>query len=299
MNLIKKLFAPSAEAVITAIHNEVDTAQDRILAEAKQIIATSVIKEQLNADKEIKLLEELGFANSKKVRELKEKNALIQQQNASVETALNHAQVNANLIINYSVKYPQYKFITHDVINYLMNKYDLSIGPISAYMGEIPVKNLLELKRGKAIEDADINKLAVFVKLHRLDTYYAESSSYSAPEQLIKILTKGVVGNKNTTYDLNNRSRLVHDHFICSNFSQFKPEGMRQLMDSEYKIVNFNQDFIIAPVNHFDEKEMSKHTSITKKDDPVVGTFVKGGALVKTKWGLEANDPELLNEIEN
>lgn len=298
MNLLKKILAPSPEAVITAIHNEVDTAQDRILAEAKKIIATAVTKEQLTADKEIKLLEELGFTNSKKVRELKEKNALIKQQNASVESALNTAKVNANLIINYSVKYPQYKFITFDVINYIMAKYNLSIGPISAYMSEIPVKNLLELKRGKKVENADINTLVLFVKLLKEDEWY--KGRYPINKNLKEILKKGVIGNA-TCNDprILTKARLINEYFICPNFNKFQPSNMVGLSQASYNVVTFKEDFIIAPVNHFDEKEMSKHSSIAKKEDPIVGTFVEGGALVKTKWGLEANDPELLNEIEN
>ena len=124
----------SSAAIVTAIHNEVDTAQDKILAEAKEIIANTSRKEYLNSDKEIKLLEELGFINSKKVRELHEKNIAISRQNSDIDEILATAKKNADLIINYSVKYPQYKFITHEVINYLMDKYSLSIGPISAYM---------------------------------------------------------------------------------------------------------------------------------------------------------------------
>ena len=283
----------SSAAIVTAIHNEVDTAQDKILAEAKEIIANTSRKEYLNSDKEIKLLEELGFINAKKVRELHEKNIAISMQNSDIDEILATAKKNADLIINYSVKYPQYKFITHDVINYLMDKYSLSIGPISAYMGEIPVKNLLELKNGKRINSEDVDKKALFTKLVNVAAGYDK-----IPNNVINALRKGIVGSHTCPYhiDVMTSSRLC-EHVNANLFPNTK--GNRNLIMSEFTILTFPKDFIIAPANHFDVKEMSKHTFNVKPKDPVVGTFVHGGALVKTKWGLEANDPELLNEIEN
>ncbi len=309
MSLLKKLFTreedlvivdkpaklSKEEKIIMAIHHEVDTAQDRILAEAKAIINTAATKDFISANEEIELLESLGFTNSKKVRDLREKNKLISQQNAETEAILKKAQTNANLIIDYSVRYPQYKFITHDVIIYLMNKYNLSIGPISAYTGEIPLKNLKELKDGKQIEQKDIDNNITFIKLTKLWEYSSPSNSNEKPE-IIEKLKKGM---------------LLKLRYPASTSDQLYASGLNNVVGkNEYSSSNLerceftilhlgNNNCILAPINHFDEKEMDKYTTTVKKEDPVVFQFVVGGALVKTKWGLEGKDPELLNEINN
>ena len=65
--------------------------------------------------------------------------------------------------------------------------------------------------------------------------------------------------------------------------------------------------FIAAPESHFDLKGLTKKgvrgffkTVIRKETkDPIVFRYVKGGIQVLTKWGLEANDPELANPLDN
>lgn len=59
--------------------------------------------------------------------------------------------------------------------------------------------------------------------------------------------------------------------------------------------------FIAAPSSHFDLKGLSKKTQHgfmrvfkTEIKDPIVFRYVRGGIQVLTKWGLEANDPDLV-----
>lgn len=312
MSFLKKLFTreedlviinkpaklSKEEKIIMAIHHEVDTAQDRILAEAKEILATAAKKDFISTTEEIELLESLGFTNSKKVRDLREKNKLISQQNVEIEKVLSKAKTNANLIIDYSVKYPQYKFITHDVIIYLMNKYNLHIGPISAYTGEIPLKNLKELRDGKQIEDKDKSGSTIFVRIKKEKFYEKSSHNYSYNESLevIESLRKGIL--LLCHWDIKSTNQLW-ERALCT-FVGKSSYSYSNLQACEFDILHLgSENCILAPINHFDEKEMDKYTTTVKKEDPVVFQFVVGGALVKTKWGLEASDPELLNEKEN
>ena len=63
--------------------------------------------------------------------------------------------------------------------------------------------------------------------------------------------------------------------------------------------------FITAPKSHFDLKDLKSKglgffdITITEVKDPIVFRYVKGGIQVLSKWGLEASDATLQNEILN
>lgn len=290
MGLFKtiKSLAPtkSPEAIIAEIHETVDQAQERLLAEAKQILEQTTKKELLEKDNKIALLEELGFTNSKQLVQLREHNNKITEQNNSQLSVQAAATKNAELIMYYMQEYPNYKFINYDVIAHLMRKYDLSIGNIEGYAGDIPMKNLLELKNGKCIKYDDVKTTS--------DDYY----------MLVITSLQLDSEDKNVKYNL---PILLNSGTGCRNIDRW---DMQQLLrKNNYKVnhtpINFsgitvsrNKKCIIAPAGHFNPEWVAKH-SFTQKEDPIVIQFVKGGALVLTKWGLEANDPELQIGLHN
>jgi len=65
--------------------------------------------------------------------------------------------------------------------------------------------------------------------------------------------------------------------------------------------------FIAAPENQFNLDGLTKkgvrgffkEVVTSKVDDPIVFRYVKGGIQVLSKWGLEANDPDLANPLDN
>ena len=65
--------------------------------------------------------------------------------------------------------------------------------------------------------------------------------------------------------------------------------------------------FIAAPEKDFNLDGLTKKgkrgffkTIITQRvDDPIVFRYCRGGIQILSKWGLEANDPELANPLDN
>jgi hypothetical protein len=77
-------------------------------------------------------------------------------------------------------------------------------------------------------------------------------------------------------------------------------------IESSEEIVKREGLFIAAPKDHFDLKGLKHITgthgffSTTRiHKDPIVFRYVKGGIQIISKWGLEASDPMLVNEINN
>lgn len=183
-------------------------------------------------------------------------------------------------------EYPNYKFINYDVIAHLMRKYDLSIGNIEGYAADIPMKNLLELKNGKPVKYDD-------AKINNGEYYMLAITSLE-----LDIKDRGIKYNLPILINSKNDLRYID-----------KWDMRKLLQDNNYNLESSPNNFkgvtvarhkkcIIAPANHFNPDWVAAH-SFTQKEDPVVIQFVKGGALVLTKWGLEANDPELQIGLHN
>ena len=75
--------------------------------------------------------------------------------------------------------------------------------------------------------------------------------------------------------------------------------------DTEITTIDHSGLFIAAPKSHFDLKELDQNGKgffkTTKQEikDPIVFRYVKGGIQVLSKWGLEAEDEMLQQEILN
>lgn len=113
--------------VIAEIHNEFDTAGEKLLQEAKAIIA------ETDCDKGERL-KSLGFSSAKPVQES------------------NVAKMNKKLaetIEYYRQYYPHNKFITEAVVEAICKKYNLLCGQVSSYIGDVPEKNVREMESFK------------------------------------------------------------------------------------------------------------------------------------------------------
>lgn len=71
-------------------------------------------------------------------------------------------------------------------------------------------------------------------------------------------------------------------------------------LDARVQEVNRTGLFIAAPQSHFNTEGLKKkglgffQVFETEIKDPIVFRYVRGGIQVLTKWGLEANDPDLV-----
>lgn len=117
-------------ATIEEVHAEFDSATERTLQMAKEIL------EEPEIDKNGKLfaLSRIGFKNAVRVKES------IEQQERK-EIATKHAR----LVNKYFRLYPFNKFITDEELTRICKKYGLIIGSPEEFIGKIPEKNQMEI----------------------------------------------------------------------------------------------------------------------------------------------------------
>ena len=150
--LIVKNSNQSSNELVLEIHNKFDTASDRLLSEAQEIINQGIREIKVNDD--LLILEKLGFTNVKKVKENQLKAKLLKKENDRIV----EKEKLARDICYFKKQYPKYKCITYDEVKILCKKYSLVFGDSRHYLGEIPEKNVKELISfdKNEIKDSDI-----------------------------------------------------------------------------------------------------------------------------------------------
>lgn len=117
-------------ATIEEIHAEIDSASERILAQANEILAEA----DIDRDGSLFALSRIGFKSAKGVSETLE-------QRQKKETARKEAR----LVKKYFAFYPFNKFITKEEIARICQKYGLVIGEPEHFSGQIPEANRAEI----------------------------------------------------------------------------------------------------------------------------------------------------------
>lgn len=131
-------------ATIEKIHSEFDSASEKLLKEAKAIIAKNN-----KADKGERL-KALGFAKAAPVKQALE-NIIKKHLSEKIEY--------------YQTYYPNNKFITEELVKQICKKYGLVFGNVNAYIGDMPEKNLQEAESFKLRnEDMEIDSPRYFEK---------------------------------------------------------------------------------------------------------------------------------------
>jgi hypothetical protein len=170
--------------------------------------------------------------------------------------------------IYYKKKYPLLKFITYKQLESICEKYGLIYAASIHFIGEIPEKNLLEIESAPAIDESDMFQGGGPTEGHRGEM-----------EAEIEKLRNTGYGDRSFANTLNNISLSL----IRTNF-----KSLVKVYASSY--------FVAANRDLFNLKNIEKiegtHTYRVK--DPIVFRWVKGGILIITKWGEEANDPALV-----
>lgn len=262
----------SEKAIIAEIHNAFDTAEDRLLNEAKNI---------LNGDDisiEASLARELGFIN---IPVVKKGEQLIK------------TREQAELISYYKQTYPFQKFLTQKELDKICDKYKLIYAPISNYIETVPKKNLIEISNAPKLKEKDFVGSCVITKLDydgSLNIGNAKARELGLPFILEDIrITRW---HEADDYLRKNYDSVVDKKYIVNS--------------CEVKVIDRSGLFIAAPLTHFNLrglKKAGKHgflkIQITKVKDPIVFRYCRGGIQVLSKWGLEASDELVVNEINN
>lgn len=133
-NEVRKL--KSDDEIIKEIHKSFYTEVDRLLAESG---APSLVESDKNAlIEKSKRLENIGFIKSKEVKESYVK-----------INSSNHDNKSIKALGYFSIKYPNYKFITEDIVKNICKKYKLSCFQVVQYKGTVPDKNIKHIEEFK------------------------------------------------------------------------------------------------------------------------------------------------------
>lgn len=264
---------------VEKIHQEIDTAEDRLLTEAKRIIA-------LNTDTGDKAerLERIGFVNSELV-----------VKNKGKKQAFVKNKEQAQLIEYYKQNYPFQKFLTEQELDRICEKYNLVYAPILNYKKDVPEKNLSDIERSPELRNLDFAKDLIYTV--RTPERFAGGGKYflSPTSKWQFLLPKKIEGQFNSKFSLDEHLNKVYK------------TGITYLTKEIETVTEIRQGlFIAAPKSHFNLSGLKKagigffgFTVMPEPKDPIVFRYVRGGIQVITKWGLEAEDKDLVNEKMN
>jgi len=256
------------------IHREFETASEKLLESAKEIINS---QPKVNVSK-IQQLKNLGF---KQVQEVEQGNKVLEK------TELSKEQI--DLVNYYSHNYPFNKFITEEQVKTICHKYNLVCGDVERFKGFVPEKNLSEI---------------VNFKLKEKDNNFIVTSNglifENAETRLIRGYTHIYKKTDPSEFNYAFQSNDGINFYSKDNKNIF---GLSHLGDQKFTIENKSLK-ICAPVKDMDISglELKEGYKLIKKieiPDPVVLQPVKGGYLILTAWGDEASDPLVVNQNHN
>lgn len=167
----------------------------------------------------------------------------------------------------YATNYPNNKFITEEIVKEICKKYNLLCGPIGRYTGDVPMKNILEM------EHFSLRKEDMGSRTKYDDHLYYQR--FSGIGQSRSFLLGGI-------------PEYIQPSMSFEEIEKLKKEVY--YVKESFKICAPEKDFNTAGMTKFGHKLIP---------DPIVLQPIKGGYLIVTKWGLEGDDPALLNEKHN
>jgi hypothetical protein len=293
-NFFKK--TPSVD-IVDQIHNEIDTAQDRLLNEAREYLK-SLEADDVKQELEIaKTLSQLGFSNTPTAKKYKEH---LDSQADALISILNTDSL-YKTIEGYINRYPTLKFLTIDEFNKICKKYKLTYAPADRYIKDIPAKNVLEIANAPQLQTSDKIYNELYVTNIKWDDYtnFAVKRFCRGKRIPIGVRQPSVHQIQNAIISAGYKGVFYED-------SEYKNLGGPK--SCEVVEINKQSLFIAAPANHFNLKGLQKSGlgfvtksawTISYPKDPIVFRYCRDGIQVLSKWGKEANDEMLVNGIDN
>jgi len=275
--------------LIKEIHNEFDTAQDRLYAEATEILTK--LKVEKPTDKAIEVtglrLQKIGFVNSP----IALQSQAISTEKHATKLAIVKTESDANLIQMYKNVYPFLKFLTVDELNRICKKYGLVYAPVKNYIKDVPEKNIKMIEDAQPLHSSSMQRSKHYVTITKF--------WHSCPNEVQSYL-KGKIESPTGYTSESEIKRLLINAGYTGDYNGWIYN------DVEVVTEHFDGLFICAPKSHFDLTGLSENgvfgfLNITKQEvkDPIVFRYCNGGVQVLSKWGLEASDEALLNPIDN
>ena len=293
---LRKSIRVSASTV-EDIHNEFDSAQERLLEEAKQIIADCEVKNHrividTTVSEKADRLTKLGFTSTREVKKVQEVRAK-KEENKKI---LVKTKEEADLIEMYKRDYPFQKFLTEDELHRICDKYNLIYAPVSAFIADVPEKNLREIENAKPLDSSYRPKNTTKAKF---EIHYFDDKNYVTKEDTIG--WENIVEVDGLNVSDSDIGQALKTKYNTRKWISLKSGSILTKIDRSGL-------FIAAPKSHFNLKNLNKddknkygffQTEVREIKDPIVFRYCKGGIQVLSKWGQEANDELLINAIDN
>ncbi len=300
------------QKLIDEIHNEFDTAPQRILDQALEIInKESEVKVELQSkimEKALRL-KTLGFEKNALVHNLTHTEREIKKSEGLIDM---NAEM-AHRVKYYTSKYPFLKFLPETELDRICDKYGLVYAQVKHYKMPVPEKNLQEIENAQRLNPSDEQKNIV--------TYQFVNKYESGRDDFNKLVK--LFGGDTFTEEQLKEIHIkyfggLNQHRLSDTFWYYGHQAERGKISNPVISKGFIADaiettydrtglFIAAPKEHFDlsgltfDKKKGYYQTKTVRiiKDPIVFRYVKGGIQVLSKWGLEAEDPALQVEILN
>lgn len=253
--------------LVLKIHNDIDTAQDKLLSEA-MIILKEMEVPKTTLSKMLRL-KNLGFTKTTVVVETERK---IEFSKEMLDRS--------NIINHYKKTYPFLKFLTVDEFDNICDKYNLIYSNVSNYIKDVPDDNILEIESCQKLKKSDIINHGYRYHMKYFDR---------VPNNARKWFDSQLFDKENYRDDeLRDLCPITFDSGYI-----YDSNGVRAVK------IDSNDLYIAAPKSHFDLSGVNQvsrfgylKTEIEPKD-PIVFRFVKGGLQILSKWGLEGDDLRL------
>lgn len=266
----QKPAAKNAISIEEQIYNDVYSAQELILQEAKRVLAIPPVFDNAKAER-LRQLEKLGFKNFDEVKKLKEER----------EQQKKHSELNA--MINYYRKvYPFHRFISQDSVQVIIKKYSLLLAKAGDYIAEIPEKNQQEIINFK-VRRKDI----------RVPTEMEEGWSRSFMPSYYDLYGDRSLIN---CFDA---IRAQESGDPIQYYKDLEKKKRQDKLAYERELLPGEDLLIIAPVKKLDTRDRLVKDGVLINKDPIVLQPVVLGYLIVSSWGLEASDPLVVNSINN
>ncbi len=269
----------SNNEIVQEIHDSFHSEVDKLLADAKISKSLDTDKEALIAKAE--RLMKLGFLRAQEVADADKEILRIEalkKENESKEKLIE--------AINYfSVKYPNYKFITEDSVKKICAKYGLIYDRVQEYIGTVPYKNLKHMEDFKIAEcDKCIEWLSwqtsAFGRRRRRRQIDAEVRYISGDAYQQYLADKFKDGIQCLPVPINigppQEHRALCSLEIAAPVKDFNMDG-REVKDFRPVEVEFEDPIVLMPVFHGGNKHF----------------------LVVTAWGIEDSDELVVNQKMN
>lgn len=245
--------------IVEEIHSSVDSAVDRLkVISTNYLMRSEETTDEVYSDK-MDNLKKLGFKNVRDVIEYEGKKSIYSDVIKHKNLLKDKANSISEDVSFYSEIYPFHKFIYYSQLIPICEKYNLVLGSVEFYKGEIPNKNSEE------IISFDYKK---------------------CNKRIIIKNNKPIFSQSNNGYLYDNNNNL----YICAPKTDFI-KGLTQV-----GIDVFKGDFTKISLKSY-------LTPIPKDPIVLLPVFTKlhkqFGFIVISKWGLEADDVELMVGLNN